>query len=238
VYHIVSSFDVAPDRRKDFIAAALEDRRNSATESGAKRFELIGDGRDHNRFYLDEAYDNEAAFQAHARGSHYARFFQLVSSYASVTSLVTGTSIVEVTEGQRSDEYTISKLSFGSFPPAVDVLAHFNGYAELRRLAPDRNASVAHVHFPPGVRTDWHRHEGDQLLWFIEGEGEVVLRDGIRRLCRTGDIVRVSARTDHWHGASAEQYATHIAITVGKTEWQERPDGAVCDGQSVGQGHA
>ena|SRR6266536_1201142 len=98
-----------------------------------------------------------------------------------------------------------------------------NDYAELRRLAPEANASVAHVHFPPGVCTDWHCHDGDQLLWFIDGEGEVALRNQTPLLCRAGDIVRVDAGSEHRHGASSEHYAVHIAITIGATEWEGRP---------------
>jgi hypothetical protein len=41
--HIAVSFDVQPERRDDFIAAALEDGRNSgADEPGTQRFEPIG----------------------------------------------------------------------------------------------------------------------------------------------------------------------------------------------------
>lgn len=117
----------------------------------------------------------------------------------------------------------ISKVSFGSFPPDPDVLPHRNQYAALRRLAPDRNASVAHVHFPPGVRTDWHRHEGQQLLLFIEGEGMVAARDVPSLTCQVGDIVRIAAGMHHWHGASEAHSATHIAITMGSTMWGDRP---------------
>lgn len=138
--------------------------------------------------------------------------WQTHSDHTSVSS--------KVPQGLNSE---ISKLSFGSFPPDADVLAHFNNYAELRHLTTDRNASVAHVHFPPGVRTDWHSHKGQQLLWFIEGEGEVALRDGRSLSCRAGDIVRVKAGSSHWHGASAEHCATHIAITIGDTIWEDRP---------------
>lgn len=81
MYHIVVHFDVEPDRRADFIAAALEDGRNSADEPGTRRFELIVDEENPNRFYLDEAYDDAAAFAAHAEGPHFARFFQLIESY-------------------------------------------------------------------------------------------------------------------------------------------------------------
>ncbi|WP_240760219.1 putative quinol monooxygenase [Phytoactinopolyspora endophytica] len=83
MYHIAVSFTVPDERREEFIAAALEDGRNSAAdEPGTRRFELICDADDPNRFYLNEAYDNEAAFNAHAEGPHFARFFSLIEGFA------------------------------------------------------------------------------------------------------------------------------------------------------------
>jgi quercetin dioxygenase-like cupin family protein/quinol monooxygenase YgiN len=191
--------------------------------------------------YLYEAYTNPEAFARHKANEPYKRFIDVIEPqlldekhtlFDFTESLISNADPIwqihsdhtsgpsKVTQSLNSE---ISKLSFGSFAPDADALAHFNDYAELRRLAPDRNASVTHVHFPPGVRTDWHRHKGQQLLWFIEGEGKVALRDGRSLSCRAGDIVRVNAGSSHWHGASAEHHATHIAITVGETVWEDRP---------------
>jgi quercetin dioxygenase-like cupin family protein/quinol monooxygenase YgiN len=211
-----------------------------AAESDTMRFDVWDVPGDSDALYLYEAYTNAEAFARHQGNQPYIRFineiepelleeksnvFDFTDSVISNADLVWQTgdhSSIPSTES-RGLKLEMSKLSFGSFPPDPDVLAHFNDYAELRHLAPDRDASVAHVHFPPGVRTDWHRHEGQQLLWFIEGEGQVALRDGRSMSCRTGDIVRVNAGLSHWHGASAEHDATHIAITVGKTQWEGRP---------------
>lgn len=83
MYNIAVYFDVPPERRDDFIAAALEDGRNSrADEPGTRRFELIVDADNPNRFYLNEAYDDAEAFDVHARGPHFARFFALVEGFA------------------------------------------------------------------------------------------------------------------------------------------------------------
>lgn len=83
MYHIAVSFDVPAERREEFIAAALKDGRDSAAdEPGTRRFELIVDADDPNRFYLNEAYDDEAAFDVHAEGPHFARFFEVVQGFA------------------------------------------------------------------------------------------------------------------------------------------------------------
>ncbi|HEV7824579.1 MAG TPA: putative quinol monooxygenase [Mycobacteriales bacterium] len=97
MFHIAVAFDVPPQRRDHFIAAALEDGRNCAVhEPSTLRFELIADHENPNRFYLDEAYEDEAAFDAHAKGEHFARFFELIQEYADgPTFLIRGTTVAQ-----------------------------------------------------------------------------------------------------------------------------------------------
>ena len=104
MYHIAVYFDVPPAHRDDFIAAALEDGRNSgADEPGTQRFELIVDEEDPNRFYLNEGYSDPAAFDAHAGGRHFTRFFELIKDYAEgPTWLIKGSRIEEQVAGRRS----------------------------------------------------------------------------------------------------------------------------------------
>jgi (4S)-4-hydroxy-5-phosphonooxypentane-2,3-dione isomerase len=81
MYHITVYFDVQPEGREAFIVAALEDGSNSvADEPGTQRLELIVDEANPNRFYLNEAYDDIEAFDIHANGPHFARFYQLIES--------------------------------------------------------------------------------------------------------------------------------------------------------------
>ena len=83
MYHIAVSFEVPAEHHETFITAALEDGRNSAAdEPGTRRFELIRDEDDPNKFYLNEAYDDAEAFQVHADGKHFARFFEIISPFA------------------------------------------------------------------------------------------------------------------------------------------------------------
>src|SRR5262249_6525793 len=146
-------------------------------EPGTIRFDVWHVPYEPDGVYLYEAYTDPDAFASHQSNEPYKRFVseiepQLINEqdilFDWADSLVSNSEPVSHTNARHPE---ISRLSINSFPHAVDILAHSNGYAELRRLAPEPNASVAHVHFPPGVRTDWHRHEGQQLLWFTEGEG-------------------------------------------------------------------
>lgn len=95
MYHLVASFDVKPEHRDDFIDAALADGRDSVdSEPGTRRFEVIVDADDPNRFYLNEAYDDAAAFEAHKMGPYLTRFFKAIEDYASKpTEPIKGTRI-------------------------------------------------------------------------------------------------------------------------------------------------
>ncbi|HEY0260109.1 MAG TPA: putative quinol monooxygenase [Lacisediminihabitans sp.] len=96
MYHIAVSWDVQPERVKEFIAAALKDGREAgAAEPGTLRFELIADPNDKNRFYLNEAYADEAAFDAHAAGDFFKEFFAEVGPYSEISWLFKGTTVTE-----------------------------------------------------------------------------------------------------------------------------------------------
>lgn len=82
MYHIAVYFDVQPEHRQDFISAAIKDGADSgANEPGTLRFELIQDESDPNRFYLNEGYQSEAAFDEHANGPYFKEFFAQITPY-------------------------------------------------------------------------------------------------------------------------------------------------------------
>ncbi|HHJ1783357.1 TPA: antibiotic biosynthesis monooxygenase, partial [Pseudomonas aeruginosa] len=65
-YHVLVQFDVPSDKREAFAAAGLFDANGSLqSEPGTLRFEVIRDENNRNRFYLDEVYEDEAAFLQH-----------------------------------------------------------------------------------------------------------------------------------------------------------------------------
>ncbi|WP_407589644.1 putative quinol monooxygenase [Pseudomonas aeruginosa] len=82
-YHVLVQFDVPSDKREAFAAAGLFDANGSLqNEPGTLRFEVIRDENNRNRFYLDEVYEDEAAFLQHCRNETIARFYELIDSYA------------------------------------------------------------------------------------------------------------------------------------------------------------
>ena len=68
------------------------------------------------------------------------------------------------------------------------------------------------VSFEPGARTAWHTHPLGQTLYIISGNGLMGLRNETAQLVTAGDTVWIPPHEEHWHGASATNSMTHIAI--------------------------
>ena len=78
------------------------------------------------------------------------------------------------------------------------------------------------VSFEPGARTAWHIHPLGQTLHVISGVGLMGLRNETPQLIKAGDTVWIPPGEEHWHGASATNSMTHIAI-------QEALNGSVAE---------
>ena len=78
------------------------------------------------------------------------------------------------------------------------------------------------VSFEPEARTAWHTHPLGQTLHVISGVGLMGLRNETPLLITAGDTVWIPPGEEHWHGASATNSMTHIAI-------QEALNGSVAE---------
>ena len=82
------------------------------------------------------------------------------------------------------------------------------------------------VAFEPGARTAWHTHPLGQTLHVISGIGLMGLRNEAPQLIKAGDTVWIPPGEEHWHGASAANSMTHIAIQEalngGVATWLEK----------------
>jgi len=81
------------------------------------------------------------------------------------------------------------------------------------------------VTFEPGARTAWHTHPLGQTLIVTAGAGLIQQWGGPIQEMKQGDVVWIPPGVKHWHGATANESMTHIAIAEnldGKTvEWME-----------------
>lgn len=72
--------------------------------------------------------------------------------------------------------------------------------------------SGGRVTFQPQARTAWHTHPLGQILLVTAGLGYVQKWGEPRQMIQPGDIVVIAPNEKHWHGASEQQFMTHIAL--------------------------
>ena len=85
----------------------------------------------------------------------------------------------------------------------IDTVAAPSGASRL---------SASSVHFTPGARTAWHTHPNGQTIWVLEGIGLCQQRGGPIQVIHPGDRVFFEPGEEHWHGAAANRFMTHIAM--------------------------
>jgi quercetin dioxygenase-like cupin family protein len=114
-------------------------------------------------------------------------------------------------------------------PSVPGPAAWFTGVVHFDVIAPGSPATpsqgrVNAVHFTPGARTAWHRHANGQTLHVTEGVGLTQSRGGDVVVIRPGDTVWCPPGEWHWHGATPDDFMTHLAIWDGLAEGQDGPE--------------
>ena len=115
----------------------------------------------------------------------------------------------------RSGDLKIETGSGKYFTGSVQIAGQF------QREDPSR-VTGAIVSFTPGARTAWHTHPAGQTLIVTEGVGLVQNWGGSAQQIRKGDVIWIPPGVKHWHGATASDAMTHIAI-------QEKVNGSNVD---------
>jgi quercetin dioxygenase-like cupin family protein len=91
----------------------------------------------------------------------------------------------------------------------------FTGAVYIDTVAAPAGASrlsASSVHFTPGARTAWHTHPNGQTIYVLEGVGLCQSRGGPIEEIRPGDRVFFEPNEEHWHGAAATRFMTHLAM--------------------------
>jgi quercetin dioxygenase-like cupin family protein len=104
----------------------------------------------------------------------------------------------------------------GSRPSAKGSPQHFTGSVVIDPLfvaTEHTHATGSLVTFEPGARTAWHTHPAGQNLIVTSGTGWVQEWGGAKREIRPGDVIWIPPGVKHWHGATAANRMSHIAIT-------------------------
>jgi quercetin dioxygenase-like cupin family protein len=117
----------------------------------------------------------------------------------------------------------------GSRDSFIGAAEHFTGTAIVDPLyganehLPQTGGLVT---FAPGARSAWHTHPAGQILIVTSGTGWVQEEGGEKREIQPGDVIWTPPGVKHWHGATATNSMSHIAITNSldgeNVDWMEQ----------------
>lgn len=114
---------------------------------------------------------------------------------------------------------TIIRTSQASGANVAPGDENFRGHGWIDEMHTDNETTVADVMFVPAARTNWHTHEGGQLLRVVAGSGWICDEGGTPKRLRVGDLAWCPPGITHWHGADNESYLVHQAFALGATQW-------------------
>jgi quercetin dioxygenase-like cupin family protein len=101
-------------------------------------------------------------------------------------------------------------------PPAGPDPANFTG-----RITPHATSDIRMLRysFDPAARTNWHSHEGGQVIVVEKGRMRAQERGGAGKEFGPRETYVVSPGIAHWHGALPDAPLTQVALSYGATMW-------------------
>ena len=104
----------------------------------------------------------------------------------------------------------------GSRPSAKGAPQNFTGSVIVDPLyaANESTSSTGGlVTFEPGARSAWHTHPAGQVLIVTFGTGWIKEEGSQKREIKPGDVIWTPPGVKHWHGATATNGMSHIAVS-------------------------
>ena len=159
----------------------------------------------------DEEEDDEDVDEKHDHGcdrqvppdAHEGAFAALVGFPSRIGMLSSSRSTGGEMQITRSTDTSMGPNDWFTGIVYLDPVAVPSGSSQL---------SATSVHFTPGARTAWHTHPHGQTIYVVEGVGLAQRRGGPIEVIRPGDRVFFEPGEEHWHGASAARFMTHLAL--------------------------
>lgn len=129
---------------------------------------------------------------------------------------------------------------FGKGQENSGLSEYFTGKSYVNPLTKPGESTVAlaNVTFEPGCRNNWHIHHaqtgGGQILICTAGSGWYQEEGKDAVSLEPGMVIVIPPEVKHWHGAKADSWFSHIAMSVPGTETSNEWLEAV-DDQTYGQ---
>jgi quercetin dioxygenase-like cupin family protein len=125
-------------------------------------------------------------------------------------------------------------------PPTVKAPAEtFTGDAWYDVIVKGEQPSrmrVNVVRFAPGARNAWHSHAVGQTLHVTEGRGLIQSSGGEIMEIGPGDTIHTPPGEWHWHGATSDQFMTHLAMWEAPDEGPETQWGDLVSDDATSSG--
>jgi quercetin dioxygenase-like cupin family protein len=128
-----------------------------------------------------------------------------------------------------AEAQTITITRSGAQPSRQGPAEYFTGSVRIDPLFQANDparTSGSSVTFELGARSAWHTHPLGQTLIVTAGLGWVQQEGREKHEIKPGDVIWIPPGVKHWHGATATNGMTHIAIQeeVGgkNVEWMEQ----------------
>lgn len=149
----------------------------------------------------------------------------LASKVGDIEAYRAAKAIAEVYGEPFSEGKPVEQMMFPKGEPNTAYAQYFIGNSYLAPLLTE-GLPMSNVTFEPRCRNNWHiHHKGGQILICVGGEGWYQEWGKPARKLRPGDVVNIPAEVKHWHGAAADSWFQHIAISVpadgASSEWLE-----------------
>lgn len=125
-------------------------------------------------------------------------------------------------EGKRAHA---KSMIFPIGEPNNGFAKYFSGKSYLYPVCSEQ-VKIFNVTFEPGCRNNWHvHHGGGQILVCVGGKGYYQEEGKEAVKMKPGDCISIKPGVKHWHGASKDEWFSHLAIEIPaencSTEWLE-----------------
>ena len=108
---------------------------------------------------------------------------------------------------------------FGLGKPNAPFGMHFTGQSYMKTLSDD-NATLAiwNITYEPACRSEWHVHTSDkgggQVIICVDGNGWYQEEGKTAKALKEGDVIEIPPGVNHWHGATADSWFSHVTFEI------------------------
>lgn len=92
--------------------------------------------------------------------------------------------------------------------------------SELNKPDDAINSQISLAVFAPNAKLNWHTHSAGQILLITDGVGYYQEKGKTVQIVQKGDVVKCLPNVEHWHGSTANNGVTYLAVSPkSKTTW-------------------